>query len=96
MIDFELVMIIYHCKDIRICKKSEICNDIYEYSEEEWLKVDRIIKRLELNENEQKTLDCLLGGKSLSETARTISCAVSTVFDRRNKLQKKYLSLIHN
>ena len=84
-------------KDIDICRKSELrINDIYDYSEEEWAKVDETIEKLELNENELKVLDCLISGKSLSETARTISCGVSTVFDRRNKLQKKYLSLIRN
>ncbi len=87
----------YHCKDIDICRKSDLrINDIYDYSEQEWLKVDETIEKLELNENERKTLDCLLDGKSLSETARTISCGVSTVFDRRAKLQEKYLSLMHN
>ena len=87
----------YNCKDIDICKKSELrLNNYYDYSEQEWLKVDETIEKLELTENEQKVLDCLISGKSLSETARTISCGVSTVFDRRVKLQKKYLSLIHN
>ena len=85
----------YNCKDIDICRKSELhINDIYDYSEEEWVKVDETIEKLELNESELKVLDCLISGKSLSETARTISCGVSTVFDRRHKLQKKYLSLI--
>ncbi|MEG9429660.1 MAG: hypothetical protein VZQ61_01865 [Christensenellaceae bacterium] len=85
----------YNCKDIDICKKSELrLYDIYDCSEQEWLKVDETIEKLDLNENELKVLDCLISGKSLSETARTISCGVSTVFDRRNKLQKKYLSLI--
>ncbi|MBQ6922536.1 MAG: hypothetical protein IJQ66_05555 [Clostridia bacterium] len=86
----------YNCKDIDICRKSELrINDIYDYSEEEWVKVDETIEKLELTESELKTLDCLISGKSLSETARTISCGVSTVFDRRNKLQKKYLKLIN-
>ena len=85
----------YNCKDIAICKKSGLhLYDIYDYSEDEWLKVDKTIEKLKLNESELKVLDCLISGKSLSETARTISCGVSTVFDRRNKLQKKYLSLI--
>ena len=85
----------YNCKDIDICRKSKLrINEVYDYSEEEWLKVDETIEKLELNESELKVLDCLISGKSLSETARTISCGVSTVFDRRNKLQKKYLSLI--
>ena len=85
----------YNCKDIDICRKSKLrINEVYDYSEEEWLKVDETIEKLELTENERKTLDCLLGGKSLSETARTISCGVSTVYNRRAKLQKKYLSLI--
>ena len=86
----------YHCKDIRICKKSEMRNDIYEYLEDEWHKVDETIEKLDLTESELKVLDCLISGKSLSETARTISCGVSTVFDRRTKLQKKYLSLVNN
>ena len=87
----------YNCKDIDICRKSELrINDYYDYSEDEWVKVDETIEKLELNESELKVLDCLISGKSLSETARTISCGVSTVFDRRRKLQKKYLSLILN
>ena len=87
----------YNCKDIDICRKSEMCiNNYYDYSEQEWLKVDETIEKLELTESELKVLDCLISGKSLSETARTISCGVSTVFDRRNKLQKKYLSLVNN
>ena len=86
----------YNCKDIDICRKSKLrINEVYDYSEEEWLKVDETIEKLELNESELKILDCLISGKSLSETARTISCGVSTVFDRRNKLQKKYLKLIN-
>ncbi len=87
----------YNCKDIDICRKSELrlCN-IYDYSEQEWLKVDETIEKLELNESELKVLYCLISGKSLSETAKTISCGVSTVFDRRAKLQKKYLSLVNN
>ena len=84
----------YNCKDIDICKKSELrINNYYDYSEQEWRKVDKIIERLNLNDKELKTLNLLLEGNSLSETARTISCATSTVFDRRNKLQKKYLEL---
>ena len=87
----------YNCKDIDICRKSELhINNYYDYSEDEWLKVDETIEKLDLTESELKTLDCLISGKSLSETARTISCAVSTVFDRRNKLQNKYLSLVRN
>ena len=90
-------MFTYNCKDIDICKKSELSiNDYYDYSEDEWLKVDETIEKLDLTESELKVLDCLISGKSLSETARTISCGVSTVFDRRNKLQKKYLSLVNN
>lgn len=86
----------YNCKDIDICRKSKLrINDIYDYSEDEWLKVDETIEKLGLNESELKVLDCLISGKSLSKTARTISCGVSTVFNRRNKLQKKYLSLKH-
>ena len=86
----------YNCKDIDICRKSKLrINEVYDYSEDEWLKVDETIDKLDLNENELKVLDCLISGKSLSETARTISCGVSTVFDRRNKLKKKYLSLIN-
>ena len=87
----------YNCKDIDICRKSELrINDYYDYSEEEWVKVDETIEKLDLNESELKVLNCLISGKSLSETARTISCGVSTVFDRRTKLQKKYLSLVNN
>ena len=75
-------------------KKEELEESAVYY--ENRLKVDETIEKLELNESELKVLDCLISGKSLSETARTISCGVSTVFDSRNKLQKKYLSLVNN
>lgn len=83
----------YNCYDIEPLYKYNLYRETEE-CDEEWLKVDEIIKKLDLNENELKTLDCLLSGKSLSETARIISCGLTTVFDRRNKLQKKYLSLV--
>ncbi|MBQ6979495.1 MAG: hypothetical protein IJQ07_02510 [Clostridia bacterium] len=86
----------YNSLDVQLFYNRNIDNYTTDYSDHKWRKVDKIIERLNLNEKELKTLNVLLEGKSLSETARTISCGISTVFDRRAKLQKKYLSLIHN
>ena len=59
--------------------------------ESDWQQVDAIIASLDLNKDELQTLDCFLSGKGLSETARTIHCGISTAFDRRKKMQKKYI-----
>ena len=84
----------YSSLDVQLFYNRNIDTYNPDYSDHEWRKIDKIIERLNLNEKELKVLNLLLEGKSLSETARTISCGVSTVFDRRAKLQKKYLSLI--
>ena len=82
----------YNCVDILTLNEDVYYCDC-EYSDKEWNKVDEIIAKLDLNEKEKATLELLISGKSLSETARTICCGVSTVYDRRIKIQKKYLSL---
>ena len=64
--------------------------------ESDWQQVDAIVASLDLNKDELQTLDCFMSGKGLSETARTIHCGISTAFDRRKKIQKKYLQVMWN
>lgn len=66
-----------------------------EEMEEDWTAVDETIKNLNLSNGENDVLNCYLAGMGFEEIVAYLSVAVSTVWNRRKKIQCKYNALFN-
>ena len=61
--------------------------------EQDYTAADKIVEAMHLTEGEKDTLNCYLGGMTYCETARFLSVNFTTVWRRRQSIQRKYLAL---
>lgn len=59
----------------------------------DYVKVDKIIESLNLNETQILALECRMNGMSYPEIASVIGRAISTSYDTLKAIQKRYLSI---
>lgn len=58
--------------------------------EPDYTVVDETIAKLNLSDGEHDVLNCYLNGMGFEQTVAYLSVAVSTVWNRRKRIQRKY------
>ena len=80
------------CLDLLMEKNTPIV-EIPVEDDNDYTRVDKIIKSLDLNETQALALECRINGMSYPEIARLIGRAVSTSYDMLKFIQKRYLAI---
>lgn len=67
----------------------------YRSIEVDYTKYDEIVSKMNLKQGEQETLDCYMSGMTYCDIARFLGGDFSTIWRRKQRLQKKYLQAIY-
>lgn len=62
--------------------------------DDDWEKIDEIVIKLQLTEDEAKLMDYRLSGLSYPEISRIIGCSSSTAYERWQKVGKRIMTVL--
>ncbi len=71
----------------------ELQTTMEEIKEDDWTEYDTIISKMNLKNYEIETLNCYMAGMTYCQIARFLNVNFSTIYRRRQSLQRKYLRL---